>query len=76
MQFKQPRAAPSVFKFVHRSEHARHVPTCPFINTVKDPYTITVGDVLQLEKSAAELFIVRNDHVFKAHIYFYNNHFF
>ena len=41
-----------------RQEHKDHSPDCPYINKVKNPYTITVGEMLELEKSACKLFIV------------------
>jgi len=39
------------------AEHKRHMPSCPFLK-IKDPYDITVGDVLDLEKKAFEYAIV------------------
>ena len=40
-----------------RSEHKKHVPNCGFLK-IKDPYKITVENVLDLEKKALETFIV------------------
>lgn len=42
-----------------REEHKRCSPKCPFLK-VKDPYNITVGDVLDLEKAAIDFHIVRS----------------
>ncbi|CAI8039469.1 Baculoviral IAP repeat-containing protein 5 [Geodia barretti] len=39
-----------------RSEHKKHVPNCGFLK-IKDPYKITVENVLDLEKKALETFI-------------------
>lgn len=33
-------------------EHVQHKPSCPFIQKIKDPYAITVGEALELEKFA------------------------
>lgn len=41
-----------------RTEHKQHQPSCPFLK-IKDPYEITVGDILELEKAATENLIVR-----------------
>jgi uncharacterized protein YlbG (UPF0298 family) len=45
--------------FISRAEHKQHRPDCPFLK-IKDPYNIAVGDILDLEKTATENFIVRN----------------
>lgn len=37
-------------------EHKRHSKDCPFLK-IKNPYTITVGDILNLEKKAMEYYI-------------------
>ncbi len=47
----------------NRKEHQQHSSDCHFINNIKDPYNITVGDVFELEKSAAKMFIVSHLHV-------------
>lgn len=39
------------------AEHKSHVPSCPFLK-IKDPYKMTVGDVLDLERKALECAIV------------------
>ena len=36
----------------------RHKPSCPFIQRIKDPYTITVGEALELEKFAIKARVV------------------
>jgi len=41
-----------------RAEHKKHKPACPFLK-IKDPYHITVEDVIMLEKKALETYIVR-----------------
>ena len=54
-----PSAAPlsHVPSLSRRAEHKKHVPSCGFLK-VKDPYKITVENVLDLEKKALETFIV------------------
>ena len=42
---------------VDRAEHKRWSPKCAFVK-VKDPYGITVANVLDLEKEAIEHFVV------------------
>ena len=44
--------------YINRTEHKQHHPNCPFLK-IKDPYSITFGDVLELEKAAMENYIVR-----------------
>ena len=44
---------------INRTEHKQNHPSCPFLK-IKDPYNITVGDILELEKAAIENFIVRS----------------
>ena len=51
-----------VIIFPPRAEHKQHRPDCPFLK-IKDPYNITVGDILDLEKTATENFIVSNPDV-------------
>lgn len=41
-----------------REEHEKHSKQCSFIKTIKDPYLLTVGEMLELEKSSAKIFIV------------------
>ena len=36
-----------------RKEHQRHSPDCPFLK-VKDPYQITVGEMIDLEHAALD----------------------
>ncbi len=38
-------------------EHKSHQPKCAFLK-IKDPYAVTVGDVLDLEKAAISNFLV------------------
>lgn len=40
-----------------RAEHQRCKPSCPFLK-IKDPYHITVKDMIELEKKALEAFVV------------------
>ena len=42
---------------LHSDEHKRHSKDCPFLK-LKNPYTITVGDILDLERKALEYYIV------------------
>ena len=51
------RSQPLLTLFPCRSEHKKHVPNCGFLK-IKDPYKITVENVLDLEKKALETFIV------------------
>ena len=43
----------------YSDEHKRHSKDCPFLK-IKNPYTITVGDILTLERKALEYYIVSN----------------
>ena len=47
----------NLYSYVNRTEHKQYCPNCPFLK-IKDPYNITVGDILQLEKAAVENFFV------------------
>ncbi|KAL5473051.1 hypothetical protein EMCRGX_G027492 [Ephydatia muelleri] len=37
-------------------QHRNHEPDCPFLS-IKDPYNITVADVIELERKAMEIYI-------------------
>lgn len=39
-----------------RVEHKKHSPKCPFLK-LKDPYQITMGDVIGLEHAAIDYYI-------------------
>ena len=52
----------SLLLLLCRKEHQQHSANCPY-NNIKDPYKMTVGDVLELEKCAAKMFIVSYLHI-------------
>ena len=58
MRFHYTLYTISIQLFTSSEEHKRHQPKCAFLK-IKDPYAITVGQVLDLEKAAMENFIVR-----------------
>ena len=58
------------------AEHKSHVPSCPFLK-IKDPYKITVSDVLDLERKALEWAIVSHTMCafwnVRNHLFFWNS---
>ncbi|XP_003392050.2 PREDICTED: baculoviral IAP repeat-containing protein 5-like [Amphimedon queenslandica] len=39
-------------------EHCAHSPNCYYLKKAKDPYKITVGDVIEMEKEAIKCYVV------------------
>lgn len=53
------------------NEHKKHRPDCPFVKKVKDPYNITVGEAIDLEKEAVKFFFKDQAEKLRSEMYRY-----